>query len=68
MNYRATWDLSTIPDSALKSEWARRSVAKRTTHAGGKPKVMRPCPKCGKPFGAREMVAHKPHCKATTTL
>ena len=33
--YKESWDLSTIPDAPLKSEWARRNNAKRITRSGG---------------------------------
>jgi len=45
MNYRKSWMLGTIPDAALKSEWARRNAAKRKTNAGGRPMT---CGGCGK--------------------
>jgi len=41
------------------SEYARRMREGYTA----RPKVMRPCPKCGKQFGARDLREHKPRCK-----
>ena len=35
MKFRPEWDLATITDDALKSEWARRNQAKRVTRSGG---------------------------------
>jgi len=35
MKYRDEWDLSTIPDDRLKSEWASRSARKRKSYTGG---------------------------------
>jgi hypothetical protein len=35
----------------------------RRSKGGGAAKVVRPCPKCGQPFGAREMRKHVPTCK-----
>lgn len=35
MEYNAKWDLSTIPDSILRSEWGRRNAGKRKTKKGG---------------------------------
>ena len=35
MNYDAQWDLSTIPDNILRSEWGRRNVGKRKSKRGG---------------------------------
>ena len=29
MRYRDTWDLTSIPEDKLKSEWARRNALKR---------------------------------------
>lgn len=33
--YSPAWDLSTIPDDALRSEWASRNARKRKTYTGG---------------------------------
>jgi hypothetical protein len=55
-------DPRTIPDSVLKSEWARRSNAKRTEHGAGtgRPKVLKTCDRCGAEIlGAREFRKHK---------
>ena len=52
MTYRETWDLSSIPEEVLKSEWARRNSMRRETHTGGhnggRPVEYVPCPRCGK--------------------
>lgn len=62
-SYTPKLDMSTIPDEVLYAEVGRRRVAKRTEDSGhGHPKVMRPCPHCGKEFGARELRTHRPHC------
>jgi hypothetical protein len=61
MEYRDSWDLSTIPDELLTAERNRRVSAQRKEPPT--PKILRPCPKCGKPFGARELRIHKPRCK-----
>lgn len=59
-----TWtkgfDMASIPDDVLASEVGRRRVAKRKTagKGGGRPKVLRPCPRCGEMLGAAEMRAH----------
>lgn len=34
--YTNCWDMSSIPDDVLKSEWARRNSAKRKKRAGGR--------------------------------
>ena len=52
--------LQSAPDALFDSEAGRRNNAKRETRAG--PTIMRPCPKCGVEFGAREMRKHKPRC------
>lgn len=33
--YNDNWDLSTIPDKILRSEWGRRSAGKRKSKKGG---------------------------------
>ena len=43
----------------VKSEVARWNNEKRRVYAGGRPKVLKPCPKCGQSFGARELARHK---------
>ena len=58
--WSATFDMSSIPDSALRSEWGRRNSAKRQNCRG--PLKLRPCSKCGREFGARAMRKHVPKC------
>lgn len=41
---------------------AARIMRSKQTHLP-KPKVLRPCPKCEIPFGARELRKHIPTCK-----
>ena len=54
-----TWDLATIPADIFASERARRVAAKRKTHAGGRPPIERPCPRCGAACpSAREARSH----------
>lgn len=50
-------DLSKIPDADILREAARRQGRR-----GGRPKVMRPCPKCGEVMGALKLKAHVPRC------
>jgi hypothetical protein len=57
-------DLSKIPDDVFFKEAARR-MAKQP--GAGRQKVMRPCPKCGEPYGARKMREHIPQCKGQLT-
>lgn len=56
-------NMQDIPDSWLIAEWNRRRQAKRVTRSGGRnggrPKVLRPCPKCGLALPAVEMRRHK---------
>lgn len=44
------------------SKWGREARAMQTEPP--RPKVLRPCPKCGKEFGARELRKHIPRCGA----
>lgn len=46
----------------VKSEVAAWNNKARKIRAGGRPSVLRPCPKCGASFGAREMAKHIPQC------
>jgi len=34
----------------------------------GPPKVLRPCPKCGEPYGARELRQHIPQCDGQSKI
>ena len=55
-------DPQTIPDSVLKSEWARRANLKRTRRGAGtgRPKVTKVCDICGAEIiGAREFRKHR---------
>jgi hypothetical protein len=54
------FDITTIPDDVLLRESARRLRA-RQLHSP-RAKVLRQCPKCGEPFGARELRKHLPRC------
>ena len=58
------FDITTIPDDVLLRESARRLRA-RQLHAP-RAKVLRQCPKCGEPFGARELRKHLPRCVQRT--
>src|SRR5208337_797665 len=49
------FDITTIPDDVLLRESARQLRSPRA-------KVLRQCPKCGEPFGARELRKHLPQC------
>lgn len=61
-----TWtpdlDLTTIPHAELAREWVRRLNLKRDPKRAGRPKLLRPCPKCGGMFGAEDLRRHKPRC------
>jgi hypothetical protein len=54
------FDITTIPDSVLLTESARRIRAKQIESP--RPRVLRQCEHCLKPFGAREMRKHLPLC------
>lgn len=58
-------DPSTIPDSVLRSERARRNSALRKVHSGGKsgrPKKLVKCATCGEQFGVTEFRKHETPC------
>ena len=61
-SYTPTLDMSTIPDEVLYAEVGRRRVAKRPEGVGGRPKVLKECPHCGKDFGARDLRKHVARC------
>ncbi len=54
-------DLSKVSDADLFSEVQRRRAAQRKTFGAGtgRPKKVKPCPRCGAPYGAREMRQHQ---------
>ena len=54
------FDITTIPDDVLLRESARRLRARQLRSP--RAKVLRQCPKCGEPFGARELREHLPRC------
>ena len=54
------FDITTIPDDVLLRESARRLRARQLRSP--RAKVLRQCPKCGEPFGARELRKHLPQC------
>lgn len=56
------FDITTVPDDVLLRESARRLRARQ--HRPPRAKVLRQCPKCGEPFGARELRKHLPQCVA----
>ena len=59
MQYKPTWDLSTIPPDLILSEASRIMRERKSNFAGGRPKVLRRCKRCGFRGGARELRAHK---------
>jgi hypothetical protein len=58
------FDITTIPDEVLLRESARRLRARQLRSP--RAKVLRQCPKCGEPFGARELRKHLPQCAQPT--
>lgn len=62
MKWKKHWELSTVPDKPWRQEQMRR-VASRRLNQGGRPPVLRPCPKCGVSFGALALRKHKPMCE-----
>ena len=59
-DWTANFDITTIPDDVLLRESARRLRARQVRSP--RAKVLRQCPKCGEPFGARELRKHLPLC------
>jgi hypothetical protein len=59
------FDMTSIPDDVLMSEFQRRRSAKRETYGAGtgRPKIMRPCSKCGVKYCATDM---RPHLRTCT--
>ena len=58
------FDITTIPDEILLRESARRLRARQICTP--RAKVLRQCPRCGDPFGARELRKHLPLCVQPT--
>ena len=56
--------LKTVPYKLLAGEVARRNNLRRRIKSGGRPKVLRPCTKCGEQMGARDLIRHAPSCTA----
>jgi hypothetical protein len=59
------FDISLIPDDELAAEYWRRMHARGKITNSGRPKKLRPCPKCGEQMGARQLDIHKPACMST---
>lgn len=57
------FDMRTVPDEVLFAESARRMRARQKTPP--RAEVLRPCPKCGEPYGTRKLRAHIPDCTGT---
>ena len=57
------FDMRTVPDEVLFAESSRRMRARQNTPP--RAEVLRPCPKCGAPYGARKLRAHIPGCTGT---
>jgi len=58
--------LTKVPKKLLLSEVGRRNNASRRVNSGGRPKVLRPCPKCGASLSARDLAKHS--CPPDLTL
>ena len=57
-----TADLSLVSDEELHREYWRR-IRARHANQGGRPKKLRPCPKCGQQLGTKELEKHAPSCE-----
>jgi hypothetical protein len=51
------WDLSSIPATVIERWFSVYNGSKAS-----RPKILRPCPFCGKEMGAKELREHKPRC------
>ena len=56
-------DMRTVPDEVLFAESARRMRERQKSPP--RAEVLRACPKCGEPYGARKLRAHIPGCTGT---
>lgn len=65
-NWTSHFDITSIPDDVLLRESARRLRARQLSSP--RAKVLRQCPKCGEPFGARELRKHLPRCVQPTVI
>jgi hypothetical protein len=65
MEYKAAWDLTTIPDRKLAKEWNRRRVDRQAGRnpGGDATRILTPCEICKEPYSARGMRIHLPQCK-----
>lgn len=54
------FDITSVPDDILLPESSRRLRARQV--AAPRAKVLRQCPHCLQPFGARELRRHVPAC------
>ena len=50
------------------SNAGRALAALRRTHSGGDTTVLRPCPHCKQPMGARVLRAHTPRCPSRPSV
>ncbi len=64
-NWTPTFDTKTGPDDILLTESTKRLRARQVV--APRPKVIRQCPHCLQPFGAREMRKHLPVCPNRAT-
>jgi hypothetical protein len=58
--------MRTVPEEVLFAESARRMRERQKTPP--RTEVLRPCPKCGAPYGARKLRAHIPGCTGTAVI
>jgi hypothetical protein len=60
MAMKTPTEMTTQELKPFVSEWFRRDLAARKRRP--RAKIKRPCPHCNRPFGARDLKAHKPRC------
>ena len=56
-------DLAHLTDAQIYSEAAKRRARNPGT---GRPRVLKPCPKCGGQFGVMDLRKHIPRCSIDT--
>lgn len=68
MTYSPKWNLKSIPDDALRSEWCRRASLRRQVKNGGHNGGRKPFPRCACGLMTTSMALLRQHvCKGGDT-
>ena len=61
-------DLTLLSDEDVHNEYwrRRRAIVATAENKGGRPRKLRPCPKCGAQLGHMELRTHQPSCEPVT--